>query len=152
MKSENKSELVAKSEIKRSESENFIYIIVIYSLDKNGDPTDMHNHGWFTDLADAVEYLELAGQPVPGAPPLHYYDDPFEQRWSYALIEKVPEGIYPNTEIVANYQAKWYLDKDYEYDHSVTELVNKFRQRKFKVVKLDKPPFDASQMYNFSGM
>jgi hypothetical protein len=53
---------------------------------------------------------------------------------------------------VANYKAEWYMDPDFVYDDSKTELVNAFRQRKFKVVKLDKPAFDAEGLFGFSGM
>jgi hypothetical protein len=134
--------------------ENFIYVIVVYLMDPKSkhpeDPKEMHNHGWFKELADAEEYMKLAGQPVPG----HengYYDDPFEQRWSYAMIEKVSEGTMCHSEVIHHYKAEWYLDPDYEYDDSVTELVNKMRQRKFRVVEIDEPPFDASHSCGFAG-
>jgi len=131
---------------------NFIYVVVVYSLNKRKEPKEIHNHGWWKELDDAKEYMELAGTPAGPPGSNSFYEDPFEIRWDYAMIERVSEGSYPETEVMAHYKAEWYKDPDYEYDESVTELVNKMRATKFRVVELDEAPFDASQACNFSGM
>ena len=110
----------------------------------------MHNHGWFRELADAEEYMAHAGQPVPGRENC-FYDDPFECRWSYAMIEKVGEGTMCDSEVIHHYEAQWYREPNYVNDDTKTELVNDLRSRKFRVVEIEKPPFDASHSCGFAG-
>jgi hypothetical protein len=154
---------------RKTTDENVIYVVVVYSLNERGEPKEVHNHGWWSKLEDAKEYMQLAGTPVEGESN-SFYEDPFEMRWDYVMIEKVSEGALPEMEVVAHYKAEWYTDPDYERDESVTDLVNTLRNSrgqvlmkhvrvpfnmracKFKVVELDEAPFDISQLFGFSGM
>lgn len=46
---------------------------------------------WFSSLKKLKNYLKFADQPVPNEIDC-FYDDPFEYRWTYGVVEKVFEG------------------------------------------------------------
>ena len=131
--------------------DSYIFVIVVYSLDDNGEPVEVHNHGWFSELSYARRYMQCAGNPVPGKGPDRFYEDPFECRWDYAMIERVSGGVMCDSEVVAHYQAEWYDAPDYEHDNKRTELANAMRRRRVRAKELESPPFDTSGFCGFAG-
>jgi hypothetical protein len=85
---------------------------------------------WFSKLEDAESYLDNAGKPVPDVKNC-YYDDPFEYRWKFAVIEKVYEGPGSHNEIIAWYKAN--------YDSSCRLVVENLQQILLKrIMKISK--------------
>jgi hypothetical protein len=138
-------------ETKMPSGNNHIYVIVVYSLNDAGEPNEMHNHGWFAKLSDAKEYMKFAGTPAPEQGGDCFWEDPFEQRWTHVMIERVSEGVMCRSEPVANYKAEFYSDPDYTDDPDRTELANAMRRRRVRAIELPEPPFDTSGSYGFAG-
>lgn len=78
-----------------------VYMIGIFKKPAPGtEDFEMHTIMWCSKLRDAEHYLELAGREVKGKPGV-YWDDPFECRWSHAVIEKVQEHRFPVPEVMS---------------------------------------------------
>jgi hypothetical protein len=130
-----------KTKAKAKKSRPVIYTIAVFMLDKEtGDPKEMHLAGWYPTAKDAEDYLKLGGTPVPGRENC-YYDEPFECRWTHALIEEVSCGSLPETKVLSWWVAKWR-----KTDHKV------LRYMACGVRQLKKAPFKGSGSYfNYSG-
>jgi hypothetical protein len=131
----------AKKKSKKAKVRECIYTVVIFMLDKvTGDAKEMHNHGWFPTAKLAEEYLRLSGTPVPGQEGV-YYEDPFECRWTHALIEEVPWGPMCVSKVLSWWVAKWR-----KTDHKVLTHTS------CGVRQLKKAPFKgADSCFNYSG-
>ena len=114
---------------------NEIYVVATFGYIRG-----RHEMGivlWFSKLEYAEKYLKNAGKPVDG---LHYSyeDDPFEHRWSYAVIEKVHEGRSMN-EVISWWKA--------EYSNTEGRLVNVLKiNRESDSVLLE----NTEGMFNFT--
>lgn len=80
-------------------------MLAVFML-KNGEPEELHTVGWYKDLEHMEDYLNHAGKPVPGSEH-SFYDDPFEHRWDYAVVEKVGEGPMRSNKVVGWWKARY---------------------------------------------
>lgn len=84
-----------------------IYVLMSFRLytDKNNDKrVEEGRKFWFSSLEKVLGYIEYAGKPVPGEDNT-YYDEPYECRWPYIVVEKVMEGPMSINEIVGWWKA-----------------------------------------------
>ena len=104
-----------------------IFVLMSFLVKKNGDMEDGVKY-WFSSLESAIEYLEFAGKTVDGYTEVDrcVYDDPFECRWNYVVIEKVHEGPMSTNEVMGWWEA----------------VFEEGNGMKFEVKKLDKCPVD----------
>lgn len=78
-----------------------VYMIGVFLKPPPGSENfEMHTISWHSTLRGAERYLNLAGREVKGRPGVHW-DDPFECRWSHAVIEKVEEGRFPTPVVMS---------------------------------------------------
>lgn len=103
------------------------HIFALHSfLHKNGRNESGVTY-WFSSLESAEEYLNNAGKWTEDG---YRYDDPFEYRWNYAVIEKVYEGPMSFNEVISWWECK-------------------FSDGEIEVVKIDSPPFETEGAFNF---
>jgi hypothetical protein len=111
--------------------EQHIYVLATFMM-KDGEPKEMSPRFWYSTMECMLDYLNHAGKPVPGREHASY-DEPFEYRWNYAVVEKVSEGPMSINEVIGWWKAT------YEGDALTVE-------------KLAEAPFDVSGMINFTGI
>ena len=105
------------------------YVVMSFKMKDGNWKEDGKRYIFFTHCS-ARSYLIHAGKLVPGEDNV-YYDDPFEHRWNYAIIEEVYEGFcFPKV-------MSWWKA---EYDGN-----------RVSAVELEKAPFNASQQFGFTG-
>ena len=74
---------------------NNIYVVGSFMTKETSYGLEVKEVGkcyWFETLQEAEKYLTNAGQETPEG---YYFDDPFEHRWGWAVIEGVPWGPWP---------------------------------------------------------
>lgn len=112
---------------------NEIYVLMSFRISPEG-VLEEGRRFWFRSFERAIEYLELAGKPVPDHENT-FYDEPCEYRWDYIVLEKVPEGPMVVAEVMG-----WWKGK---YEDG--ELV--------EIVPLDESPIaDANHLFNFTAV
>lgn len=107
-----------------------IYVLASFRMNQRGSMETGCVY-WFSSKEGALKYLKLAGKRVPGSDST-YYDDPFEYRYSYAVVEKVCEGPYGANKVLGWWKAE-------------------YNDGRLKIVKC-RAPFDASSSFGFTGV
>jgi len=103
----------------------------------DGSAKDMDPRFWFKAKSSVLRYLKKAGKPVHGTENT-YYDEPFEYRWDYCVIEKVFEGPMSTNEIIG-------------FWHATYPSIIDGKRGILKVEKCE-APFDHSGTFNLTGI
>jgi len=120
-----------------------IYVLATFRME-GGVAKELEPRFWFHSKASVLRCLKKAGKPVPHTENI-YYDEPFEYRWNYCIVEKVFEGPMSTNEVIGFWHAEYTSDTKSEGE----ELL---MQRSILKVKKCKPPFDISGSFNFTGI
>jgi len=114
-----------------------IYVLATFLM-KDGVAKEMEPRFWFKNKSSVLRYLKKAGKPVPGKENT-YYDDPFEYRWDYCVVEKVFEGPMSTNEVIGFWHATY-----------ITPAEN--QRSILKVERCSEAPFDHSGTFNLTGI